>query len=783
MTKLTADSYEELIRRSGLVEPKQLERVLNQLREEYPDNSFGSETLAEKLIEAGYLTQWQNEMIVEDRQEALLDGRHKGFFLGSYKLLKHLGTGGMSSVYLAEHIVMRRRVAIKVLPISGEEDQEFLERFRLESRAIAALDHPNIVRAHDFSNDGQIYYLVMEYIEGMDLERRVEEMGPMPFRKAAEFIRQACEGLGHAHQEGLIHRDIKPANLLVDRKNTVKILDLGIARLEDPDEVGGEEEEDSGAIIGTVEFLAPEQALDAENVDVRADIYSLGCTLYYLLTGHPPFAKGSMAQKIMAHQTEEPPPISNDRPDAPPGLVRIIGKMMAKQPKDRYLSTKQVQMALQDWLDNGDQEPANPVAAAPMDAKVICTQCGSDYGRYMYRNCPKCGAANPYSSPQEEPPAPEPEPEPQQAFSRVEDVEPGTPVIKASCPSCGAKYTARWSTCLECGSIMHRSPVPEGETMATSHPQELTPDIRQTYYESEEEAAPAYSEADYYQQQYDQQQGHYEQDPYQDQYQQGYEQQEHYEQEYQEQDYDQEQYAESNSGHGMAVEREPTPFDPPETQAQELEPSASAAVEEPEPPVRKPRGKRGKTSSQKSGGNTGSLIRLAGIVASLVVVVGLLIGGLAIVLKGGTRVQEIYPDGSKRAEGAKVDNQPHGPWTYWYKNGQKDEAGTYVQGEKDGPWTYWNEEGQIVERGPYLNGQRHGQWEFRYEDTGQLKETGKFVQGQKDGLWTYWHETGHEYKQEKYNNGQLIETKILEDKQGDPITAPELTTPDKESAD
>ena len=255
----------------------------------------------------------------------------------------------MSTVYLAEHVLMQRRVAIKVLPDSRVDDTSYLARFHREAQAAAALDHRNIVRAYDVDNVGDIHYLVMEYVEGRDLQQMVKRDGPLEAAVAAEYIRQAAEGLAHAHHAGLIHRDIKPANLLVDRKNVVKVLDLGLARFTDEDRASLTVAYDEN-VLGTADYLAPEQALNSHGVDARADIYSLGCALYYLLTGHPPFPEGTLPQRLMAHQKTPPPDINLERPEVPADLVAICDKMMAKKPDDRYQTAQEVADALADWL-------------------------------------------------------------------------------------------------------------------------------------------------------------------------------------------------------------------------------------------------------------------------------------------------------------------------------------------------------------------------------------------------------------------------------------------------
>lgn len=341
---MTVDHFLDLVSRSKLVDPDRLQRTLAQWKAEGTDPASTSpQDLAARLVEAGLLTRWQCDK--------LLEGRYKGFFLNRYKLLDHLGTGGMSSVYLAEHVLMERRVAIKVLPKQRVQDASYLERFHREAQASAALDHRNIVRAYDVDNDGVNHYLVMEYVEGCDLQRMVRKDGPLPCHIAAEYIRQAAEGLQHAHRAGLIHRDIKPANLLVDRKGVVKILDLGLARFTEDNRPSLTVAHDEN-VLGTADYLAPEQAVNSHKVDSRADIYSLGCALYFLLTGHPPFTHGTLPQRLIAHQRQPPPDIREERPDAPDDLIAICLRMMAKRPQQRYQTAGEVAEALRTWLEH-----------------------------------------------------------------------------------------------------------------------------------------------------------------------------------------------------------------------------------------------------------------------------------------------------------------------------------------------------------------------------------------------------------------------------------------------
>jgi len=342
MAKVNSKRLIELVERSKLVEKDQLLRVLNELRRTAnPEQLDDAEFIGAKLVQAELLTRWQ--------RDKLLDGRHKGFFLGKYKLLGHLGHGGMSTVYLAEHVLMQRRVAIKVLPQSRVQDSSYLARFHLEARAAAALDHPNIVRAFDLDNEDNIHYLVMEYVDGRDLQLIVKQDGPLDYITAAEYIAQAAAGLQHAHDAGLVHRDIKPANLLVDRRGTVKVLDLGLAKFSS-DQLSLTMIHDEN-VLGTADYLAPEQAVNSHTVDTRADIYGLGGTLYFALTGHPPFPVGSLSERLMAHQTQAPASILIDRADAPEALVDICTRMMSKSPDARFQTAQEVHDALTAWLE------------------------------------------------------------------------------------------------------------------------------------------------------------------------------------------------------------------------------------------------------------------------------------------------------------------------------------------------------------------------------------------------------------------------------------------------
>ena len=344
-TKL-AIAFLDRVQKSGLVSGERLSQLRQELETQGVD--LGNPTaIAGALVDMDELTDWQ--------ADKLLQGKHKGFFLGSYRLQRPLGKGGMGAVFLARHVVMRRQCAIKVLPQSQiQKHSSVLDRFILESQAVASLDHHNIVRAYDISKEvkdnKEIHYLVMEYVEGQDAQVMVQEHGVLDYVKAAEIIRQTANGLEHAHENGLLHRDIKPANLLVDKKGVVKILDLGLAQFYDDSEAASLTVAHNETVLGTADYLSPEQALNSHDVDVRTDIYSLGCTAYFLLTGHPPFPDGTVAQRLVAHQVKQPQPITAERRDAPAELVAIIEKMMAKMPEDRFQTGSEVSAALAAWL-------------------------------------------------------------------------------------------------------------------------------------------------------------------------------------------------------------------------------------------------------------------------------------------------------------------------------------------------------------------------------------------------------------------------------------------------
>jgi response regulator RpfG family c-di-GMP phosphodiesterase len=302
-------------------------------------------TLVEAFMGQGLLTEYQIKR--------LLSGQTFGLVLGNYRMVEPLGSGGMGDVYKAEHIHMKRAVAIKVLVTKEDRSSVFLQRFYSEMQATAVLSHPNIVLAFDAgempvpnSADEVLRYLVMEYVPGKNLEQYVLDHGPLPVAQACEYVCQAASGLQHAYEHGLVHRDIKPSNLILTPQQHVKILDFGLARL------CRRRHTEAHTMLGSVDYMAPEQARDARSVDIRADIYGLGGTLYWLLTGCKPFpGDRPVIEELFARQRESPLPPRHARADLPVELEALVLQMMALDPNGRYPTPAAVISALHAFLE------------------------------------------------------------------------------------------------------------------------------------------------------------------------------------------------------------------------------------------------------------------------------------------------------------------------------------------------------------------------------------------------------------------------------------------------
>jgi serine/threonine protein kinase len=345
-----------------------------------------------------------------------------------YRILRELGRGGMGVVYQARQTVMDRQVVIKVISKTLLDHPDALERFRREVQAAARLAHPNIVIAHDAEQAGELHMLVMEFVAGQNLAEVLQRKGPLPVAHACSYVRQAALGLQHAHEKGMVHRDIKPQNLMLTPKGQVKILDFGLAKAVS-ERAAGAGLTAANAYMGTPEYSAPEQATDARSADIRADLYSLGCTLYCLLAGHPPFREDTPVKTILAHLEKEPTPLPELRPDVPPALWAVVARMLAKDPAQRYQRPAEVAQALLPFIKSGPKGAVPPPAALPpaMAAPGRGTMTASDTSRVPLS--PK--------GPTSRPPAPEASP--------FEDVAEAAPHAKrAGRPAPAVRRGKRW---------------------------------------------------------------------------------------------------------------------------------------------------------------------------------------------------------------------------------------------------------------------------------------------------------------------------------------------------
>ena len=352
---LTGDAVLALVRRAEIADDDVLAGFLTHSGPVPP----AAPDTATRLIQAGILTPFQARLI--------LQGKHRGFKLGPYLILNQIGAGGMGQVFLAEHAALRRQVALKVLPPKQALDPVHVERFYQEARAAAALDHPNIVHAYDVACDKGTHFLVLEYINGETLDRRLAAEGRLPVGAAVSYAVQAAAGLQHAHEKGVAHRDIKPANLLLGNDGIVKILDLGLAQFFE--DSGTKLARNSGAVMGTTDYIAPEQLL-GEETDHRSDIYNLGATLYHLLTGRPPFA-GSTTAKMIAHHLSAVPPAHEVCPDVPEELSEIVEIMLAKDPADRFQTAAEVVQALMPFVSTPDRNGQKSGKLPPLAAAAV----------------------------------------------------------------------------------------------------------------------------------------------------------------------------------------------------------------------------------------------------------------------------------------------------------------------------------------------------------------------------------------------------------------------------
>src|SRR3954453_12953326 len=332
---------------SGLLAQQQIDDALAGLAARHTGSavapeSISDEVLGQRLVDLGYLNRWQVEQLKEGRTK---------FNLGPYRIVNAIGQGGMGHVFKAEHKLLGRIEAIKVLPKS-KSTPEAVAAFQREIRAQAQLDHPNLVRVSYADFEGDTYFFVTEYVPGTDLRKLVRRNGPLPYPTAATIISQAAEGLHYAHRRGLVHRDVKPGNLLVTPEGRTKITDLGLAWfLTEELESGKAAAGRSKSLVGTADYLAPETIREPGTILPVSDVYALGCTLYYAVTGKVPFPGGNTPDKIRRHLDETPLNPLHFNPDLPKGFCDAIAAMMEKDPDKRTPSAAAVVELLRPWRD------------------------------------------------------------------------------------------------------------------------------------------------------------------------------------------------------------------------------------------------------------------------------------------------------------------------------------------------------------------------------------------------------------------------------------------------
>lgn len=346
---VTAEELLLLLSGSRLLPDNVIERV----RRSLANSNISGLELARQLVHEGLITTFQAKQLL---------GRHyRGFFIGEkYKILDFLGKGGMSRVLLCEHLLLHRLVAVKLMNDAFESMPGAVERFFREARAAAAVDHVNVARIFDVDQSAYGPYLVMEFVDGTNLHDLTANHGPLGIHRSANYVMQAAAGLQKAHEVGLVHRDVKPDNMMLDRAGVVKILDLGLAKFYDGNKNENLTQEfDPKTVLGTADYIAPEQVLNSSDADIRADIYSLGCTLYFMLARRRPAGNGSTMEKLMWHQMKEADPIQKLRPQVPTELAAVIEKMMRKRPEDRYQTPAEVVEALAPWGQPAAEKPAD----------------------------------------------------------------------------------------------------------------------------------------------------------------------------------------------------------------------------------------------------------------------------------------------------------------------------------------------------------------------------------------------------------------------------------------
>jgi serine/threonine protein kinase len=342
-----ADDFLRNVLRSGLLSREELQETLRSLTKNMRDQP---EALAEHLVSAGRLTRFQ--------AQKLLLGITAGLILGPFQLQAPLGRGGMGMVYLAFDPRSGQHVALKILsPRKARAEERHLTRFQREMELSRRLKHPHLAQTLDAGVNRGVHYIALEYIPGQTLYSLVANSRPLPVPRAARLFAEIASALSHAHSQGLVHRDLKPSNIMVTPHDHAKVLDLGLAvsvgeEVLDPEVTGGK-----GYVLGSIDYMAPEQTIDASAVDARADLYSLGCCLYFALTGRPPFPNGSMRDKVHAHRNTEPTLLQNRNPEVPGAFAALVHRLLAKDPAQRFGSAAEVEAALKPWCQAWNGTP------------------------------------------------------------------------------------------------------------------------------------------------------------------------------------------------------------------------------------------------------------------------------------------------------------------------------------------------------------------------------------------------------------------------------------------
>jgi serine/threonine protein kinase len=359
--ELTVQNVYGLLLRSKLLSIDEAKAMFARWQQEAKDAAANLAKFASWMVANKYLTEYQAQLLAR--------GHAEGFFLNEYKILDRLGKGRMAGVYKAQH-QLGQIVAIKVLPPSKAKETNLLGRFHREARLALRLKHPNIVRTFQTGTGEGLHYIVMEYLEGETLEDVLARRGKMAPAEAVRLVYQALQGLQHIHAQGLVHRDLKPSNMMLvgttpdsTLRATLKILDIGLGRTlfdEAMGEPGDPGLTTEGVLLGTPDYMSPEQARDPRHTDIRADIYSLGCVLYHLLAGQPPFLDTNIISQMIRHATEQAKPLKSFNPAVPDGLQQIVNWMMAKDPAQRYPTPQRAAQALQVFLAAGNEQLAAP---------------------------------------------------------------------------------------------------------------------------------------------------------------------------------------------------------------------------------------------------------------------------------------------------------------------------------------------------------------------------------------------------------------------------------------